>query len=109
VGLGFIPFFLLTWGYSTRINKSLKWWTKIFPHGLKKGLSKLWIISLIATSLFFIVGLMISVFGIPGITNHDTILSICWAFLFMSLIFINITYISGFAFDIDKQSNQKRI
>ncbi len=100
-GLGFIPFILLTWLYSIRIHKPLNAWRKILHGTIKKLLANIWLILLIATSSFFIIGLLISAFGIPGITDHDTILAVCWSSLFLSLILLNVTYIAGFAYDIE--------
>jgi hypothetical protein len=108
-GIGHILFYLLTWAYATRMNKQLHWWKKIMPHGLQNILSKIWIVALVVASICFILGLEISVFGIPGMTNSDTILAICWSFLLAALIFVNITYISGFAARIKNQNYLVRI
>lgn len=103
-GLGFIIFYLLTWAYATNINKPLNWWEKILSPRIIKGLSKAWLLLLIITILFFITGLTVSVFGLPGTTNQDTILTVCWSLLLASLVLLNFTYISGFAYDIRNKS-----
>jgi hypothetical protein len=54
--------------------------------------------------LFFIIGLEISVFGyVPGTKDPHTILTVCWAFLFAGFVLMNLTYVFGFAHDIEMQ------
>lgn len=102
-GIGHIFFFLPTWAYSTRIDKPLKWWRRILSGGFGKIISAGWIYSVAFSSLSFIIALEISVFGyFPGVTNPMAILEICWGFLVLGLIFINVSYISGFAYDIGR-------
>jgi hypothetical protein len=99
-GIGYIPFFILTWAYATRMNTGSGWWNKVLPLKIKTALSKTWLIASLITASFFIIGLEISVFGyVPGVTEPDTILAVCWSFLFVALLFINYSYISGFAKD----------
>ena len=96
--------FLPTWAYATRINKPLNWWKKILPERLKKALSKLWIYVLMATSLSWLIILQLGIFGyIPGQTNPDSILKIVFVFLFSTIILANLTFICGFARDIEEQ------
>ncbi len=104
-GIGHIIFFLTTWAYATRIGKPLRWWRRILSGKFGRVISPVWLYSLSFASLCFIIGLEISVFGfVPGVSNPDTILRICWGILLVGLIFINVSYISGFAHDIGKQA-----
>jgi hypothetical protein len=50
------------------------------------------------------IGLEISVFGcVPGTKDPQTILAVCWAFLFGGFVLMNLTYVFGFAHDIKMQ------
>jgi hypothetical protein len=103
-GIGHIVLFLPTWAYATRINKSLDWWKKMVPERLGKVLSKLWIYSLTATSVSWLIVMQLGIFGyFPGQTNPDTILSIVFLFLFFTVILANFTFICGFARDIEER------
>ncbi len=105
-GIAHIVFFLPTWAYATRMNKSLYWWKRILSQGIRKVLSKIWLASLIATVALFIIALEISVFGIPGTTNYDTILITCWSLLLASLVSLNLTFVSGFAYDVENRHSE---
>ena len=73
-------------------------------HSVIKGLSNIWLASLVIASLGFILGLFISVYGIPG-KDYDTILAVCWGSLLIALIFLNITYVAGFSYDIEQRNS----
>ncbi len=104
-GIGQIVFFFVTWAYATRVHKPLTWWRKILSGSFGKTISPGWIYSAAFASICFISGLEISVFGyVPGISNPDSILAVCWGFLLLGLIFINVSYIMGFAYDIEKRT-----
>jgi len=99
-GIAHVVFFIPMLVYSTRRNKELKIYKKILPEIISIVAAKIWKYLLIIASLCFIIAIEISVFGIYGLKDDRKILSICWSFLFSSLVFINLTYISGIAKDI---------
>ena len=92
-GIGHIVFFVPVWAYSTRMHKSLSGWQRMTSAGFRGMLSKIWKISLILTSAFLIIALEISVFGIPGVKNDETILTVCWSFLLASFLLLHLTYL----------------
>lgn len=103
-GIGHIILFLPTWAYATGINKSLYWWKNILPVRFRKALSKLWIYCLAATSISWLIVMELGIFGFfPGQTNPDTILNIVFAFLFFTVVLVNLTFICGFARDIEER------
>jgi hypothetical protein len=95
----FVP---ITWATATRINKPLTWWRKALPKGVREVLAKIWPLSLVLGTISFLTGLFIAVTGyIPGLSDPDRILNICWAFIFgggwgMFLL----AFVAGFADDI---------
>jgi len=102
-GIGYIILFLPTWAYATRINKSLDWWKNILSVRFRKALSKLWIYCLVATSISWLIVMELGIFGyFPGQTNPDTILNIVFIFLFSTVVLANLTFICGFARDIEE-------
>jgi len=103
-GIGHIILSIPAWAYATRINKSLEWWKKIMPEQLRKSSSRLWGYGLTATSISWLMVMELGIFGyFPGQTDPDTILNIVFVFLFSTVILANLTFICGFARDIEEQ------
>jgi hypothetical protein len=101
-GIGFIPFFLVTCAYATRLTKPLSWWRKKLGPGAGRFLAPLWPYALGLAALCWLAAIEIAVFGyFPGLTNADVILNVCWSFLLATMLFINISYVSAFAADIE--------
>ncbi len=100
-GIGFIPFFLVTCAYATRLTKLLSWWRKKLGAGARRFLAPLWPWALGFAAACWLVAIEIAVFGyFPGLTDADVILYVCWSFLLATMFFINISYISAFAADL---------
>ncbi|MBN2637036.1 MAG: hypothetical protein JXR61_12255 [Prolixibacteraceae bacterium] len=104
-GIGFIILYLPTWAFATRINKSLDWWKKLLPERLRKILSLIWIYSLTAAVICWLIVMELGIFGyFPGQSNPDTILSIVFVFLFSTVALACITFICAIAGDIEKRN-----
>ena len=80
-GIGHIIFFLPVWIYATRIDKPLRWWRRKIPQSVRLEAARAWKVLLAVTVAFLTIGLEISVFGIPGFSNDELIMVICWGFL----------------------------
>lgn len=101
-GIGHIPFFLLVCAFSTNLTGDLFFWKPKLKGVFFRGLSSLFSYTLALSSLCFIIGLEISVFGfVPGVSDPDQILVVCWLFLGISLFFIPVTYIAAIYRDIE--------
>ena len=100
-GIGQIIFFTLAWAGATHINKPLAWWRNVLPESARKVLAKLWPVSLTIGSLFFLVALEIAIWGfVPGVNDPEQKLYICWYFLGAGLGTLLLTFVAGFAHDI---------
>ncbi len=105
-GIGYILVFVPTWAFATWINKPLNWWKKMFPVGLRKILAMLWIYSLVATAISWLILMEMGIFGyFPGIKDPDTVLNVVFGFLFASAILACFTFICAFARDIEEQNH----
>jgi hypothetical protein len=105
-GISFIPFFLFTWAYSTRINGSLKWWKDFMPDKFSKGIVKLWPYLLSVVFICWALAIMITIFGYyPGKALEEELLTKKFSLLFTAFIFIHLTYISGIAADIEAKES----
>lgn len=91
-------------GYATKIDKPLTWWKKVLSSRIRPGLAKVWIYSLAGACVFFLISLEMAIFGyFPGIKDPEIMLYTCWSFLLAFLLLVNLTYVSGFAHDIERQ------
>jgi len=107
-GIGFIPFFIVTWAYATRMNKPLNRWKRWLKPKMRNNIAFLRPYALAATAICWLIAIEIAIFGyVPGVNNPDFKLGICWSFLFIALLLLNVSYISGFAYDIDKQTSKE--
>jgi len=105
-GIGQIVFFTLAWAVATRINKPLTWWRKVLPESVRRVLAKLWLWSLIAGSLLVVMALEIAILGfVPGVNEPDLISIIMLSSLGVGLGVFLLTFVAGFAHDIERQAN----
>jgi len=101
-GIAQIVFFLPTWAYATRINKPLSWWSRAMSKPFRQRIAGIWKISFVISSVLFLIALGIAIFGyFPGITDPEALLYTCWAGLLVSFILLHVSFISGFAYDIE--------
>lgn len=104
-GVGFVPFFLVTCAYATRIDKPLNWWRKTLSPGSRRALAPWWRHALVAAAVCWLLAIEIAVFGyVPGQTDPEILITICWSLLLLTMILANVSYISGFADDIDRSA-----
>lgn len=100
-GLGFILFFIPAWAYSRKINRSLDWWKRNLSAARIQTLSRMWKTSLTITVIFWLIALEIAIFGyFPGADDPEQLLSICRGSLGVAFIFMNVSFIAGYANDI---------
>ncbi|MDP2278822.1 MAG: hypothetical protein Q8K51_11420, partial [Nitrospirota bacterium] len=101
-GVAQILFFPLIWLVSTRINKPLAWWRKILTVKIQKPLGNLWPWFLIISSalLVFVLEIAITGFG-PAVNDPEAVLSIMLSCLGMEVVVLPLTFVSGFARDLD--------
>lgn len=84
-GIAQVVLFLPAWAAATRINQPLAGWRKMLPESFRRILSPLWPVALGIGTVSFLIGLSISITGyVPGVSNPEQILLICWAFVFGS-------------------------
>jgi hypothetical protein len=107
VGGGFAPIFMaiiasLT---ATRINKPLKFWRALLPGFIRIFLGKIWLGTLVAFVLIFIISVFIAIFGWPltSFYDADTSLNILNLLSYIMLGLMLLAPLTGFAYDIQTQ------
>src|SRR5579859_3938866 len=100
-GIGQVVFFTLAWAFATQINKPLTWWRKILSANVRGALAPVWPGLLTVGSLLFLFALEIAIAGfVPGLNNPEQKLYLCWSLLGLALAAYCLTFVSGFARDI---------
>jgi hypothetical protein len=109
-GVGQILFFMLTWAAATRINKSLNWWQNILKKDTIHKFALLWPWTLAIGSLLLLTALWIATTGyVPGMSNADSILAFMLTCVGIGFILFIVTFISGFAQDIESPSEVQQV
>jgi hypothetical protein len=107
-GIGQIAFFIPAWAFATRMNKPLTWWGKVLPPSTWPFLSKLWIITLVLSSLVMLTALEIAIFGyVPGMTDPERIQNTSLTLVLISAILNVITFIAGFGHDLRRAAQNR--
>ena len=105
-GGGFAPIFmtLIASLTATRINKPLKFWRAALPGFIRRFLGKIWLGTLLAFTLIFIVSVSIAIFGWPltSFYDADTTLNILNLLSYIMLGFMLLSPLTGFAHDIQE-------
>ena len=109
-GIAHVPFFLIGWAVSTRINSSLNWWRKAVPRRLAAHLARNRLGIFVADYILLFVGITTwLVFLPPGSANRSRVLQyVCWAFIAMGLLMQLPTVVSGFMRDLKPESSGAR-
>jgi len=103
-GIGQIPFFVMAWAFATRINKPLTWWRNVLPSEIRPALAHVWPWTLAIGSLLMLFTLEIAIFGVvPGVSDADQKLSIVFTSLISALVLFTLSFIAGFAYDLQHQ------
>lgn len=89
-GIGHIPLFLSTWGWSSALPRPPKPWHRRLG---RTRLSRAWPGALAGAALSWLIAQHISVYGrVPGLADPDTILVVCWSFLGAALVLGNLAF-----------------
>ncbi len=103
-GVAQVLFFTMTWAVATRINKPLTWWRKVLPPGVRGWLARVWPWTLGVGAALMIGTLWIATTGIvPGVSEADTALAVMLISLLVALGAFLVTFVAGFAHDIEMQ------
>jgi hypothetical protein len=101
--IGYIVLFIPTWAFATLINRPLNWWNRKLSYSFKERLSGIWIYSMVATILCWLMVMQLGIFGyFPGQSNPDTIMSIVFVFLFSTVVLACFTFVCAIASDINE-------
>jgi hypothetical protein len=109
-GGGFAPIFMAVLASlaATQIGKPMKFWSRL-PEGLLRLLARIWLVSLIALVILFLISVEIAIFGWPltVLLDDTSSLRMLYDLSYGMIGLMLLSIISGFAFDIQQQSGTK--
>ena len=110
VGGGFAPIFMaiLASLAATRINKPLNFWRAVLPGFVQRFLAKIWLGSLIAFVLLFLISVEIAIFGWPltSFFDVDTAFNLLNTLSYLMVGLMLLSILTGFAHDIQQQGEK---
>jgi hypothetical protein len=107
-GIGQVAFFIPAWAFARRMNKPLTWWRKVLPQRTWPFLSKLWVITLILSSVAILMGLEIAIFGfVPGMTNPERIQNTSMTLVLASAVLNVVAFIAGFGHELRRMDQDR--
>jgi hypothetical protein len=99
-GIGFIPFYLVTWAYASRIDKPPSGRRRVLGRKTGRLLTRTWPFSLGAVAVCWLIAIEIAIWGyVPGQNDPETILGVDWVFLLAAMVFINLSFMAASARD----------
>jgi hypothetical protein len=104
-GVAQVLLFTLNWAAATRIRAPLGFWRWLIPVAARRVLGRLWRWTLAVGIVLFLAGLEIAVVGyVPGVTGQTRILHLCWGILLVGLALFLLSYVFGFAHDLEARA-----
>jgi hypothetical protein len=97
--------FTLNWAAATQIRARLAFWRRLMPSPARRVLGRFWRWTLPVGTILFLGGLEIAVVGyVPGVSDQLRVLHVCWTLLLVALVLFLLSFLSGFAHDIEARS-----
>jgi hypothetical protein len=89
-GIAMLAFLVFGWAVARRIERPIGWWRGIVPHRVATSLASRWPWLVVVSVVLYAVALEIAIVGVvPGVTDPDVALAICWsALLAMFLLLV---------------------
>lgn len=93
---------------ATRIGKPLSFWRRILPERLRRFLCRIWLGSLVAFVLCFVVSVVTIITGWPltPFLNADTALQVLNVFAFGYLALMLLSIVGAFAHDVQLRDQE---
>jgi hypothetical protein len=101
--------FTLNWAAAAQIRAPLAFWRRLMPSAGHRVLGKFWRWTLTAGTVSFLGGLEIAVVGyVPGVSDQLRVLHVCWTLLLVALVLFLLSFLSGFAHDIEARAPRRQ-
>ncbi len=96
---------ILGWAVSTRIGRPPQRWGRL---AVSRALSRVWPVLLVVSVILYLVALEIAITGfVPGVSDPDQILAVCWSSLGLMLVLLFLAMAGGFAHDLERAGTPK--
>jgi hypothetical protein len=85
-GVGMLVFLLLGWAVARRIHRPPTWWRSFVPSGVSSNFSRTWPGLVVAAMALYAFALEVAIVGyVPGVSDPDKALLVCWSSLLAML------------------------
>jgi hypothetical protein len=100
-GIGMLVFLLFGWAVARRIHRPLTWWGSVLPAGVCRSLARAWP-GLVALGLvLYAFALEVAIVGVvPGVSDPDKALVICWSALVAMLAVLLVALVGASVQDV---------
>ncbi len=95
-GIGMLPFLLFAWLVARRIHRLPTWWQAVVPDGAARVLSRSWPWLVAVALVLYAFALEIAIVGyVPGVSDADALLAICWTALLGVLLALGLAVVGA--------------
>jgi hypothetical protein len=96
---------VIGWAVSTRIGRPSR---RLGRLAFSSALAKCWPVLLIISAVLYLVALEIAIAGVvPGVSDPDQLLAICWSSLGLMLVLLVLAIAGGRAYDLERAGTSK--
>jgi peptidoglycan/LPS O-acetylase OafA/YrhL len=97
-GIAMLVFLVFGWAVARRIDRPIGWWRGIVPAPIAAWLASRWPWLVAAAIVLYAIAVEIAVFGfVPGMSDPDLILAICWTALLAMLLVLVLALVGASA------------
>lgn len=102
-GIGMLPYLLLACAVTTRIKRPLTWWPSRLPFQARRALSRAWPGLVAADLALYAFALEVAIIGlVPGVTDPDKALVVCWAALLAMLPVVALALVGASTAELER-------
>lgn len=85
-GIGMLVFLLFGWATARRVQRPARWWRSVLPAGMRRPVSQIWRALIVVGLALFAFALQVAIVGfVPGVSDPDLALYVCWSALLATL------------------------
>jgi hypothetical protein len=108
-GIGMLVFLLFGWAVARRIHRPLTWWQPFLPTGAASALSTAWPALVAVALVLYAFSLEVAIVGVvPGVSDPEQALIICWSALLTMLLVLFAALVGASAEAVSSVSSKSR-
>ena len=101
-GIAMLAFLVFGWAVARRIGRPIGWWRGIVPTPVATALASVWPWLLVLSVVLYAIALEIAIVGfVPGVSDPDLVLLVCWSALLAMFLVLVLALIGASAAERD--------